>query len=307
MKGRATCRTLLIGSAVVATASRAGAAPPDWGSDSSEKPDDPPPKGRDSFSPSPPSLDLGYLVSDLQAARQPNPLWITILLGGRYPWHAVGFGGTLAVYASQWLRFEATYTFGLVGVVAPFQSRWGSYGEILAGAAVLQAPSETEMNLPLNDPNSGKRTAVQVTVPTYNTLFVEVGSITGYIEPARCQAKCDGSWYADQTLVPVGYQLVMAVGGIRYVYFFAARSERAHAERHVHVQFYAHLISGPFNPPAERRLIARNGEVVERASWGGRLGFEAPPFCADCALRVGMSFGYNPLPAGFIFGIHVGF
>jgi hypothetical protein len=295
---------LLIGSAVIATANGAAAATPDWGSDSSEKPDEPPPKERD---PSSPSLDLGYLVSDLQVAREPNPLWITIALGGRYPYQAFGFGGSLAVYAGQWLRFEATYAFGLVGVVAPHQSTWGSYGELLAGAAVLHAPSETDIKLPLNDPNSGKRTAVPVTVPTYNALFVEAGVITGYIEPARCQAHCDASWYGDQTLVPMGYQLVMAIGGIRYVYFFAARSERAHAHRSVLFQFYAHLISGPFNPPSEPRLITLNGEVVERASWGGRVGFEAPPFCPDCLARIGMSLGYNPVPAGPLFSLHIGF
>ena len=97
------------------------------------------------------------------------------------------------------------------------------------------------------------------------------------------------------------------MGGIRYVYFFAARSERARAQRSVQFQFYAHLISRPFNPPAEARLIAREGEVVECASWGGRIGFEAPPFCPDCLARVGMSPGYNPVPAGAIFSVHVGF
>ncbi|MET0594111.1 MAG: hypothetical protein ABW133_15530, partial [Polyangiaceae bacterium] len=214
---------------------------------------------------------------------------------------------TLVVYANPWLRFEATYAFGLVGVAAPRQSPWGSYGEFLAGAAILQAPSETEIQLPLNDPNSGKRTAVPVTVPTTNNVFIEAGVITGYIEPARCQANCNAPWYGDQTLVPTGYQLVMAVGGIRYVYFFAASSERAHAHRTVQFQFYAHLISGPFNPPSEPRLITLNGEVVERASWGGRLGFEAPPFCADCLARVGMSVGYNPVPAGALFSLHLGF
>lgn len=289
MIGRKTCRSLLIGVSFVAAGPSADATAPDWGSDSSEKPDEVARKREPSSS----VENLGYVISDLRTSSSPDPLWPTVVVESRYPYQAVALGCTLEVYASPWLRLQGTYSIGMAGIAAA--PHVANYGELLAGVAVLRVASDTEVNLAVRHPFSGRVTLLPVPVPTYHALFVEVGGITGFIQPSRCEAHCDADYSVTRTWMPEDHQLVMGVAGIRYVYFWSARSEQARTERTVHAQFYLHLIGKPVNPPKHAPLFHR-GEPIESALLGWRVGFEAPPFCADCKLRLGMSFGYNPLP-----------
>ena len=301
MVGRNISRSLAVCLSCVAAGRGASAAPPDWGSDSSEKPDEPL-----KHEPSASAEDLGYLISDLQTSPTPYPLWITFLMDSRYPYQALGFGCTAEYYATPLLRLEGTYSFGLPAITDKGRITLGSYAELLAGAAVLRVSRQTEIKLAVREPLSGRPAIVKATVPTYHALFVEIGAITGFIQPSRCTARCDSLYWSDRTWTTEDYQLVMAVGGLRYVYFFGARSERARLDRKVHVQFYLHLIGKPFNPPQYPALYDGN-DLIESTPFGGRAGVELPPFCPDCSMRVGFSAGYNPLPKGPTFTFHFAF
>src|SRR5206468_8853173 len=101
--------------------------------------------------------------------------------------------------------------------------------------------------------------------------------------------------------------LVMFFGGARYIYFYRLDSERQLLSKRGRYEVYAHLISAPVKPP-RAGVQSWQGDLLERAPLGGRVGAELEPlFCLRACLNAGLAVGYSPVPAQAMVDFHLSF
>jgi hypothetical protein len=246
--------------------------------------------------------ELRETLPDLTSYAFPPVLLLTPAFGLRSPYH-VGLGLDADIHPSARLRVGATYSLGLTLFKATILN---SYAELSFGVAVLRFASETVIELPVRSPFSSKVERIKVVVASYHSLFLEGGGITTFVYQARCAANCD-LLPTGATLKPDELQLVMPFGGLRYEYFYAASSERARFGHRNLFGLYAHFIGRPFNPP-DHDILKWDGDRMQRASFGWRVGFDAKPLYCDRQLfaralctQMGVTIGQNPVPKYLIF------
>jgi hypothetical protein len=251
--------------------------------------------------------ELREAIPDLKTRDSPPSVWVTPFFGGHVPYQ-VGVGASVDVLPLPWLHVGALYSFG----ISPGKEvRASHYGEALVGVAISSSSRETLLDLPTKTVFSPKSEPLAALVPSYHGFFVEGGVLTGFIGPARCVANCDPLFTTGRQLVSDDRQLFMPFGGFRYLYFYDVSSERQGFRRKALLQVYGHLFYRPFNAP-DHDIVKWNGDRVDQATWGGRVGIDLPPLGSCIAelllgakcIQGGLALGYNPVPAFLFFEFH---
>jgi hypothetical protein len=190
---------------------------------------------------------------------------------------------------------------------------WTSYAEATLGVRVFGVASETRVDVPLKRRGAGLFPDIPVVkawVPSHHAVFVEAGGLTGFTSLKLCGQNCTSD---EQDLLADGTQLVMPVGGVRYVYGFDLKSKRRHARARFLFELYAQVLGPPFNAPDGERYFPNRTSAGE-AGVGGKLGVRTSPFGACLAailfgfgcLDGGLALGYAPYPRAPIFEFQVG-
>jgi len=249
--------------------------------------------------------ELRNMMADVNVFSSPDPVRITVLLGLRYPYQPVGVGAVLDLYPTPWLRMSATYSLGLTAIANPNDGvKFCNYAEASVAVAPFLFHDETTVDVSYLDPATDQPGKLKALVPTYHGAFVEGGGMTGFISPARCIDHCDEPSASDRDLVSEDTQLFMFFAGLRYVYFHGLSSERFRFAKRAHTEIFVHLITKPVNPPDHPVESWTNGEPIESAPYGGRIGFETLLFCTKLCVGLGGSGGISPLPRGPMVEFH---
>jgi hypothetical protein len=211
-----------------------------------------------------------------------------------------------------WFRVSALYSFGITpekgGVV------WTSYAEAMLGVRVFGLSSESAVDVPLKKRGAGfpEIPVVKAWVPAHHALFVEAGAMTGLTSLQECIVDCDpDDVFAESP--PDATQLVMPLGGVRYVYGFDLKSKRLHARARFLLELYAQVLGPPLNAPEGPRYFP-NGSSAGDPGLGGRVGVSTSPM-GSCIAQIlfgfgcldgGLAVGYAPYPRMVLFEMQVG-
>jgi hypothetical protein len=227
------------------------------------------------------------------------------------PYQVLGFGAAMDFVPVEWLRLSAVYAFGMTptqdGIV------WTNYAEAYVGVRVLGTTRESPVDIPLKKRGRGlfpKIPVVKAWVPAYHALFIEAGATTGFSSLEICGEDCasvpEGADTSDKR------QLIMPLGGVRFVYAYDIRSQRRNIRKRFLLQLYGHLLGKPFNAPDQPRFFP-NDRSAGRPGFGGRMGIALPPFGA-CIAQIAFGFGcadgnfalgYAPYPRFLIFDLQI--
>ena len=173
---------------------------------------------------------------------------------------------------------------------------------------------ESAVDVPLKARGAGfpEIPVVKAWVPAHHALFVEAGGMTGLSSLQECIENCDPEdEFAESPPDPT--QLVMPLGGIRYVYGFDLMSKRRHARARFLLELFAHVLGPPLNAPDGPRYWP-NGSSAGDPGFGGRVGISTSPM-GTCIAQIlvgfgcldgGLALGYAPYPRFFLFEMQVG-
>ncbi len=255
---------------------------------------------------------LEEALPDLENRSWPPPWSVTFTAGSRYPLQMTGFGIGAEGYLGRAVRIELVYSAGLA--LQGAETHFSNYGKAIAGLKLFggfgrlpidaSAPRKTDASGRLLPPAPP---LLKAWLPTYHAVLVEAGVVTGVIPLGRCRVSCPPS-AADDVDTEFDWerpQLVYPLGGLRYVVSLGARSKRMPAiDRAFVFQVFAHAIYKPFFDSLHDVYWPGSEEHVERYFVGGQGGFVLP-FCLVSCIKLAVTAGYLPAPAGPL--VEVGF
>jgi hypothetical protein len=246
--------------------------------------------------------ELKRRIPDLEIREGPVPLRALLLFGVNYPFQLFAFGGGLQLSAPSWLNVRLTYTVG-VALTDRETTLLGQYAEAAIGLRLHQASGERDVDIfRTNRPAvSGfnavsPRPELKASLPASHSLFIEGGAFTGLIQFAICNGDCSKNSAPDWSRRP--RQLFYPFGGLRYLYFVNTSSRsKPQLTRRQEIEVRAHLIGKPANHLATATHWG-NDETLERAPLGARLCLRFPTCRNGRCVKLVVTGGYLPLPAG---------
>lgn len=257
---------------------------------------------------------LRLQVSDIVLrAWPPNPV-VTFGLTAVYPFEVLGLGVGVAGYVGDFVRLSGSVSagFNFVGVQGSSEAATGGLMEASVGFRLLAFDDRIGANvegfdrLKRGELEPTKHHLFNAWLPATHALLLEAGMLAGGVPRARCIDNCELPDATDRSYTAVNPLLFYPEGGLRYVFFSSASSQKQpNVNRRWQVEAFFHAVLRPLGD-TRGHTVTLYGDRIQKSPLGARGGLTVPVCGYHCA-SLELMTGYLPSPDTVTFSVGVGY